>query len=552
MMKRMFCATICLLLPFLMNAHPQQQRSTGAYVTSIAGKAILNESYVLMIDSDGVIRAEGELKPLAGGTGQKTLTIAARHRPASFVAEVGGVKAIDAEFSGASVKLHMEGQLDRTLETKASVILENLVWHQFIFLLAQYDEAKGGAQNFTFFLPSRALDLPITIERTAAPTYTVNHQTIKTLRYRIVSAGQLVLDMWTDEAHTPLLFDIEAQQVQAVRAGAEALASAVSANAAKLSEPMLPAYAPPSSFHEREVIVGSGEWALHGTLTLPATGAASFPAVVLVHGSGPNDRDETIGPNKPFRDLAWGLAAEGIAVLRYEKRSSEHSAEMVAKYKDTITVKEEAIDDALAAVQLLRSTKEIDRQKIFVLGHSLGGALVPRIGLADPKLAGLIVIAGPTQPLEDAIVRQYEYAAMLDGVIDPAEKAEIEKMKASAARVKDPKLSASTPASDLPFGTPASYWLDLRGYNPAAVARRLKQPLLILQGERDYQVTLKDDLAGWKTLSDKKSVTFKTYPKLNHLFMEGEGPSSGAEYMKPANIPKYVVDDIAAWMKEKG
>ena len=117
-----------------------------------------------------------------------------------------------------------------------------------------------------------------------------------------------------------------------------------------------PAYAKADSFQEQDVTVGSGEWALPGTLTLPV-GEGPFPAVVLVHGSGPNDRDETIGPNKPFRDLAWGLASQGIAVLRYEKRTKQYPEKMAA-IQDTLTVKEETVDDALAAVELLRQTAE--------------------------------------------------------------------------------------------------------------------------------------------------------------------------------------------------
>ena len=89
-----------------------------------------------------------------------------------------------------------------------------------------------------------------------------------------------------------------------------------------------PAYVDVTSFTETEVTVGSGQWALPGTLTIPR-GAGPFPGVVLVHGSGPNDRDETIGPNKPFRDLAQGLASKGIAVLRYEKRTKFYAEEVI-------------------------------------------------------------------------------------------------------------------------------------------------------------------------------------------------------------------------------
>jgi hypothetical protein len=164
---------------------------------------------------------------------------------------------------------------------------------------------------------------------------------------------------------------------------------------------------PPPGVREEEVPVGAGEWTLPGTLALPSA-APPFRAVVLVHGSGPHDRDETIGANKPFRDLAWGLAARGAAVLRYEKRTRHH-AERMAAAVERITVREETIDDALAAVSMLRTRPEIDPARVFVLGHSLGGTLAPRIAEADGRLAGIVILAGAARPLEDLVVEQVRY-----------------------------------------------------------------------------------------------------------------------------------------------
>src|SRR5690606_33004513 len=139
-----------------------------------------------------------------------------------------------------------------------------------------------------------------------------------------------------------------------------------------------PSYADPARFSEREATVGSGTWALPGTLTLPKK-EGKFPAVILVHGSGPNDRDETLGPNKPFRDLAHGLATRGIAVLRYDKRTLVHPKALASEVGAALTLREETIDDALAAAALLRTIPEVDASKIFVVGHSLGGTAIPRI-----------------------------------------------------------------------------------------------------------------------------------------------------------------------------
>jgi dienelactone hydrolase len=309
-----------------------------------------------------------------------------------------------------------------------------------------------------------------------------------------------------------------------------------------------PAYVKSDAFREMEVKLGEGKWVLPGTLSLPV-GEGPFPAVVLIHGSGPQDRDETILGNKPFRDLAWGLASRQIAVLRYDKRTQAHQAEM-AKVKDSITIKEEVTEDALAAAALLRKTKGVNPKQVFLLGHSLGAMMAPRLGKEDAELAGLILLAAPTRPLEDAIMEQITYIASLGEKLTDKQKAEIEKIKEQVARVKDPKLAADTPVSELPFGVAAPYWLSLRGYEPAKVAAELKQPLLILQGERDYQVTM-EDFAGWKkAMAGHKNAELKSYPKLNHLFMEGEGKSKPAELFKAGHIAGEVIDDVAAWIKK--
>jgi len=309
-----------------------------------------------------------------------------------------------------------------------------------------------------------------------------------------------------------------------------------------------PAYVNTGSFHEADVTVGSGQWALPGTLTEP-DGSGPFPAVVLVHGSGPNDRDETIGPNKPFRDLAWGLASQGVAVLRYDKRTYAHKTLFAPDVLAKLTTKEETTDDALSAIQLLRQTAGIDSKRIFVLGHSLGAMMAPRIGQQDPALAGLIIMAGPTRPLEDLIVDQVTYIYSLNGGPTSAQVGLLAVLKAEVAAVKDPNLSTSTPTSDLPLGKPAAYWLDLRGYQPAEVAKSLNMSLLVLQGGRDYQVSATKDFPGWQAaLAGKANATLKLYPALNHLFMAGNGPSTPTEYSTPGHVSPEVVSDISQWI----
>jgi dienelactone hydrolase len=291
---------------------------------------------------------------------------------------------------------------------------------------------------------------------------------------------------------------------------------------------------------------------LSGTLTLPKTGSAPWPAVVLVHGSGPEDRDETVGGCKPFRDLAWGLAAKGIAVLRYEKRTRQYPIDDFWKNGSShFTVKEETICDAVGAVAQLRASKNIDPQRIFVLGHSMGGTLAPRIGAADPQIAGLIVMAGSIRPFDEIIVEQVRYLISANGEPSAEGKAELAKVEADADKLR--KLSAADRNSHtVLFGAPPAYWLDWREYDPLVAAKNLHRPMLFLQGGRDYQVTAKD-FEIWKTgLASTPEATFKLYPSLNHLFVTGTGKSYPIEYSLEGHVADEVVADIAAWIAKVG
>jgi uncharacterized protein len=306
-------------------------------------------------------------------------------------------------------------------------------------------------------------------------------------------------------------------------------------------------YVNPKLFYISDITVGSGEWALPGTLTMPA-GVELAPAVVLVHGSGPNDRDESLGPNKPFRDLAEGLSSKGIAVLRYDKRTYKYAQKM-AVMVDSLTVKEETIDDALAAVAQLWQTPGIDTNRIYVLGHSLGAMLVPRIAKGDSKIAGFIVMAGITRPLEDVLIDQFSYIYSL-GNMTSGQKAYIDTLRVQAANVKSAELTVKTPTSQLPLGVPAKYWIDLKGYKPAEMAKEIAQPMLVMQGGRDYQVT-EADFDGWRSaLSGGSNVEFKFYPVANHLFIDGQGKITPDDYEVAGHVSEAVINDIADWVKK--
>jgi dienelactone hydrolase len=300
-----------------------------------------------------------------------------------------------------------------------------------------------------------------------------------------------------------------------------------------------PAYARADLFEEREVPVGAAP-ALHGVLTLPKT-SGTVPAVVLVHGSGPSDEDESIGALRPFKDLAWGLASRGIAVLRYVKRSRQAPGGIV-------TQKEEVLDAAHDALELLQRTPRVDPRLLFVLGHSQGGELAPRIARQAPGLAGIIVLAGPTQPLQDLLTDQYTYLLSLDPHNDSLA-GKLEAARRFKQTVDNVRLRADEDVA-LPTGgtLKGAYFLDSRGYVAPAAAGTLACRILVLQGERDYQVPMRD-FADWKrALAGKKGASLRSYPSLNHLFVAGVGPSRPQEYERQGHVDERVVRDIADWI----
>ncbi|MFO0601020.1 MAG: alpha/beta fold hydrolase [Myxococcaceae bacterium] len=303
-----------------------------------------------------------------------------------------------------------------------------------------------------------------------------------------------------------------------------------------------PPWSPPSyaaKVEEQSVVVGD-DFKLPATLIVPA-GDGPFPVVILVHGSGPNDRDETLGANKPFKDLAYGLAAKGIATLRYDKRTLKYPGQFPST--KPYGLKEEIIDDVKAAVSLVLKTPKLDGKRVVVAGHSLGGTFGPRIAEEEPRVKALVLLAGATRPMDVLVREQIKVTA-------PGNAAASAAAEAFSKKFNDPKLTAAEEVDFLGAKLPGSYVLELRNEQPATRAAKLKLPIFIGQGGRDYQVTT-TDLDGWKkTLEKKPNVTIKLWPALNHALIEGTGPSTPQEYAVPGHVAEVVVTDLAAWINK--
>lgn len=324
-------------------------------------------------------------------------------------------------------------------------------------------------------------------------------------------------------------------------------------NLAPKAEWTLPPYAKAGVWKDEEVEVGAAGWPLKGTLSIPS-GKEPFPAVLLVQGSGPSDRDEAVGPNKIFADIAAGLATDGIAVLRYDKRTLVYASEM-AKSAETIGVGEETVDDAVAALAFLAKDGRIDGKHIFIIGHSLGAMLGPKIAAEAQArgiaIAGLVLLAPSASPLEDVIVDQFNYLAKSGAGGEDLGAAELSRIEAAAERVKAltslPSQEDPAPAL-LPLGIPASWWRSIAGYDPVKAARELALPLLVIHGSRDYQVGLAEAALWKKGLSGIKTAKVVLIDGLNHLMMKGKGPSTPSEYDKPGHVDGRVIGQIAGFL----
>lgn len=311
-----------------------------------------------------------------------------------------------------------------------------------------------------------------------------------------------------------------------------------------------PPYYHPELFEETRVQVTNGPIQLKGFLTVPK-GKGKVPCVILVHGSGPNDKDETVGATKMFRDLAVGLAANGIACVRYDKRTRTYAAKL-AHSKEIITLKEESISDAVAAAQLIKKDPRIDSSRIVFIGHSMGAYILPRIVQEVNWVKGMVMICPQGRPLEDLVVDQAGYILSLDETKAPVDRAEtLDSLKRQAAKVKS-LTEANRIDSAKIIGLHPAYWLDLKEYDPFKTAKQLKKPLFILYGDRDYQVT-NVDAQIWKTNTKGwPETTIKNYPDLNHFMIKGSGKSKPEEYLKAGNVDEKFIKDIAGWIQAAG
>ncbi len=302
---------------------------------------------------------------------------------------------------------------------------------------------------------------------------------------------------------------------------------------------IFPTYASQTKFEEYPVKIGN-ESPLLGMFAKPNR-VENLTIVVFVHGSGPNDMDETLGPNKLFKDLAYGLATNNIGSIRYNKRTYDYKSAM-AKKANKLTIDEVVVNDAVIAIQ---KAKELGAKKIILVGHSLGGYMAPKIA-SKTNVDGIILMAGPHNPLEDIILPQLEHIMKYDSSTSINDM-QYNQIKWQIENLKKGKYDSTTVGPILPLGLSGTFWISLKDYKPLKMAKKQDSPYLILNGGRDYQVTEAEAIS-WKNGNKNESSKTIIYPKLNHMFYAGEGILIPSEYEKQSNMDNAVLNDIIIWI----
>jgi hypothetical protein len=311
-----------------------------------------------------------------------------------------------------------------------------------------------------------------------------------------------------------------------------------------------PAYVKTKSYNEYRIKFGKAPYTISGTLTVPV-GEGKFPLVIIVPALGPLDMDGSSGPNKPYKDMAWGLASKGVAVFRYNKRTYSHSRVLIAEFQgENYTYKEEITLDALAAIAEMAKHPMVDAGNIYILGHGFGGMIAPDIAQGTKQLKGMIMAGANARPLQQCMIdqlhMQYDSLPLPEG-----KRGNVDAVIARFYFSMSKDLKLNSPDYQIPAGVGPNYWLALNKYDQVKLMKKLKHtPKLFTQGGRDIEVNGKDYAIWEKQFASAKNASFIFYPSLNHLMMPGEGAPNMEEYEVLNHVEEKFLTDIVLWIQQ--
>ncbi|HZI18290.1 MAG TPA: alpha/beta fold hydrolase [Pyrinomonadaceae bacterium] len=502
---------------------PNVPEASGTYATMLGAQPFGTESYRIIAGPGGTRRSEAEAV-LAGSKVRATTAVGADGLPASFTMELNGAPFVRHEYTAGGVRVEAGAQPLKPLPARPDVLLENGLWHHFHFLLARYDAARGGAQQFTALLPSQAVAFKVTLERVGSPAFDVKGRQTRVAHYRAATDLGLSFEVWADEAGVPLVVSVPAQSLRAVRGGSEDLAAAVF--------PPKPGPSDSDPYTSEEVTFTNGEQKLVGTLTVPKSGAGPHPAAVLISGSGAQDRDGT-GVADIYLRIAETLSAAGMIVLRVDDRGAGKSTGPLRQpsYRDLVA-------DSRAAFEYVLARREVDKSRVALVGHSEGAETALIIAAEDPRVAAVALLAGPSRPVDKVVVEQTLYQAALARPVAPSDRAQLSAI--GRQFIEFFERAAAEPRPPAGAEDKLAWFREHAEHDPSATARKVRVPALVLIGDRDMLVLPYHALALAQAMTEagNRRVTLRVLPGLTHLFTPAD-PSQGggagavsAEFLK--------------------
>ena len=547
-----------------LDAQPQTQGKwvlcgAGKYDLTAGGQSLGSETFEITCRPDGHYVATGRTQLSGGGAAidlTTNLELGADLLPITAAAK-GTVQGQPLDQSGTFNKgtatLLTNGRSQSVPYAAGASWLGGNIFYANAFIVARYDEAKGGPQQFPVFP-----QMTVTLERVASDAVRLDNGDAATYTPFVMRiAGQEIV-LWRDASGRLAVIGVPAQRFAAVRPESAKWLAALMAslgNGATSASPK-PASPAPSTidysapagapFTAEEVAIPVASYSLAGTLLVPKTGKGAFPAVVMITGSGLQTRDQRIPlpgleSYAPFRQIAERLASNGIAVLRVDDRGIGGSTGRETLENATTT---SLAEDTRAQIAWLRSRKEIDASRIVVVGHSEGASIAAMIGASDPKLAAVVMMAGVAKRGADVSFEQQEDMLRSDTTMT-------EEMRASLREKQKEAVKTILAGGDIPGQKVNAWTREYFVYDPLPTVRKVKQPLLILQGERDRQVYQSHAamLAGAAREAGNTDVTVKVFPTLNHLFLPSTtGSFSEYSHLATTAVPDTVLDTLTEWI----
>jgi len=437
-------------------------------------------------------------------------------------------------------------------QTKNALVLDNNLTSPYVLLLLA---AESGAidRDFTALIPQIPRSLPAHLDGPNTETFTSGSDTYEGRVYTL-QVGDASMTLLAYKGHLVALF-YPARGVEAVNVDLFPKGISLAPTTSSSDDLMAGAV-------NQEITFVSGAVTLSGTLTLPEDATGPVPGVLLLAGSGPVDRNENAPGEKTdiLNTLAGALARAGIGSLRYDKRGIGESGGSYAT-----SSMDDLVSDAQAALSTLKNTPGINADRIFVLGHSEGGILGPILAANDPSIGGLILLAAPAHPLDWIIRGQVERLAQAAGLSDAQVQAALAQEDQYLAFVRGSHGNWSDYTFDelkaaMPWLTEALYaqyqatplsWLrEHFAHNPLDTIRKVTCPVLIIQGEKDFQVPASeaDLLAAALRDAGNTGCTLDVLPDLNHLMRtHPEQPNLSYRHLD-APVDSRVVQAVTQWV----